>query len=56
MVVKNEKEPDPRAKRSRARKKKKKKVGRQGTRAESGNAEIFGALPMLGYLIMINRN
>lgn len=38
------------------KKKEKERVGETRDRAESGNVEIFGALPTRGYLIMIKRN
>lgn len=37
-------------------KKKRERAGETRDRAESGNVEIFGALPTRGYLIMIKRN
>lgn len=40
----------------RKKKKKKERAGETRDRAESGNVEIFGALPTRGYLIMIKRN
>ena len=38
------------------KKRKKERAGETRDRAESGNVEIFGALPTRGYLIMIKRN